>query len=51
VDMQISPEGYLYVLSLLATVSDCDPNLAGCVVADNSPLEGVIYRIVPRVVK
>jgi glucose/arabinose dehydrogenase len=48
VDMQISPEGYLYVLSLLATVSDCDPILPGCVVANNSPLEGVIYRIVPR---
>jgi glucose/arabinose dehydrogenase len=51
VDMQVSPKGYLYVLSLLATVSDCDPNLAGCVVANNSPLEGVIYRIVPRVAR
>lgn len=51
VDMQISPDGYLYVLSLLATVSDCDPILPGCVVANDLPLEGVIYRIVPKMEK
>jgi aldose sugar dehydrogenase len=47
VDIQIGPDGYVYILSLLATVSDCDPVLAGCVVTDSSPIEGVIHRIVP----
>jgi aldose sugar dehydrogenase len=47
VDIQIGPDGYIYVLSLLATNSDCDPVLAGCVVPDSSRLEGVIHKIVP----
>jgi glucose/arabinose dehydrogenase len=47
VDIQIGPDGYLYVLSLLATVTDCDPDLAGCVVDSPRPLEGVVHRIVP----
>jgi aldose sugar dehydrogenase len=46
-DIQIGPDGYIYVLSLLATVSDCDPVLAGCVVTDSARLEGVIHKIVP----
>jgi glucose/arabinose dehydrogenase len=46
-DIQIGPDGYIYVLSLLATTSDCDPVLVGCVVTDSSHLEGVIHKIVP----
>jgi hypothetical protein len=47
VDIQIGPDGYIYVLSLLATVSDCDPILPGCVVTGSVSLEGVIHKIVP----
>jgi aldose sugar dehydrogenase len=46
VDIQMGPDGYIYVLSLLANVSDCHPELPGCV-ADPVLLEGVIHKIIP----
>jgi glucose/arabinose dehydrogenase len=46
-DIQMGPDGYIYVLSFLATISDCDPVLVGCVVTDSSRREGVIHKIVP----
>ncbi|MBV9179169.1 MAG: PQQ-dependent sugar dehydrogenase [Nitrososphaeraceae archaeon] len=47
-DIQIGPDGYLYVLSLYAGGDDCNPILpnAPCF-SYNSPMEGSIFRIVP----
>jgi glucose/arabinose dehydrogenase len=44
-DIQVGPDGYMYVLALLQKGSDCDPDAAGCVVDNNSKIEGAIFRI------
>ena len=44
-DIQVGPDGYMYVLALLQKGSDCDPDAAGCVVDNNSKIQGAIFRI------
>jgi glucose/arabinose dehydrogenase/plastocyanin len=47
-DMQVGPDGYLYVLSLYQGGNDCgaETNSSGCV-AYSSALPGTVFRIVP----
>lgn len=45
-DVQVGPDGYIYVLSLSAKQGDCDGELAGCLV--NGGMKGAIFRIVPN---
>jgi glucose/arabinose dehydrogenase len=45
VDLQVGPEGYLYVVSLYVDINDCDIGAPGCLVADGP--KGAIFRIVP----
>ena len=44
-DLQIGPDGYLYVVSVNVTVSDCDPDAPGCL-AENE-IQGSIFKLVP----
>jgi glucose/arabinose dehydrogenase len=45
-DMELSPDGYLYILSLHQSGDDCDPRLPNCVKYDSS-VYGTLYRIYP----
>ena len=45
-DIQIGPDGYIYILSLDVEVSDCDIYAAGCLVHGGG-IRGAIFRIVP----
>jgi glucose/arabinose dehydrogenase len=51
IDIQVGPDGYLYVLTLLLKGTDCDPDEPGCVTKNDSKIEGVIFRIVPTTTK
>ncbi len=44
-DVQMGPDGYIYVLSLSAVQFDCDRDVAGCLI--NGGMKGAIFRIVP----
>jgi glucose/arabinose dehydrogenase len=45
-DMEISPDGYLYVLSLQQSGDDCDPRYINCVSYDSS-IDGTLFKIYP----
>jgi aldose sugar dehydrogenase len=47
IDIQIGPDGYMYVLSLLQKGSECNPDAVGCVLDDKSQIKGAIFRIIP----
>ncbi len=44
-DVQVGPDGYVYLVSLSALQGDCDTELAGCGISGG--MKGVIFRIVP----
>ena len=47
-DMEIGPDGYLYVLSLYEGGNNCDPmHVNGPCISYSSTLQGTIFRIVP----
>jgi glucose/arabinose dehydrogenase len=46
-DMQVGPDGYLYILSLNVEYPDCDREAPGCLVDDE--IKGSIFRIIPKV--
>jgi len=49
-DIQIGPDGYLYILSLYQGGNDCDTaryKSPSCV-SYTTPLQGTIFRIVPN---
>jgi glucose/arabinose dehydrogenase len=47
-DMEIGPDGYLYVLSLYEGGNNCDPvHVNGPCISYSSPLQGTIFRVVP----
>jgi glucose/arabinose dehydrogenase len=46
-DLQVGPDGYLYVLSPSAGGGDCHGTSTDQCVPYNSPVEGAIFRIVP----
>ena len=45
-DMEVGPDGYLYVLSLVEGGQDCRRTHKDCITYD-SPIQGTIFRIVP----
>jgi glucose/arabinose dehydrogenase len=45
-DLQLGPDGYIYVVSLSAAQSDCDDDMDGCLI--NGGMRGAIFRIVPE---
>jgi hypothetical protein len=45
-DMEVSPDGYLYILSLHQSGDDCDPSYTNCVKYDSS-IDGTLFRIYP----
>ncbi len=47
-DIQIGPDGYIYILSLDVEVLDCDIYAAGCMVHGEG-IKGAIFRIVPEI--
>jgi hypothetical protein len=48
IDMEIGPDGYLYVLSLYEGGNNCDPvHVNSPYISYNSTLQGTIFRIVP----
>ena len=47
IDIQVGPDGYMYVLSLFQKGSDCNPDAVGCVLENNSQIKGAIFRITP----
>jgi aldose sugar dehydrogenase len=51
IDIQVGPDGYLYVLTLLLKGSDCIPDEPGCVTNNSSKVKGAIFRIVPTTSK
>jgi glucose/arabinose dehydrogenase len=48
-DMEVGPDGYLYILSIYEEREKCDPNIpySQCF-KFNTPLEGTIFRIIPQ---
>jgi aldose sugar dehydrogenase len=47
-DIEVGPDGYLYVLSLYEGGNDCDPiHINGQCMSYSSSLQGTIFRIVP----
>jgi glucose/arabinose dehydrogenase len=49
-DIQVGPDGYMYVLSLYEGGGDCDPRFGiptPFCIEYSSPQEGIIFRIVP----
>jgi glucose/arabinose dehydrogenase len=50
VDMEVGPDGYLYVLSLYEAKDKCNPNTAysDCYKFDDRGIAGSIFRIVPK---
>ena len=49
-DMQVGPDGYLYVLSIYQSGDDCDPirHPKSLCISYNHPIGGTIFRILPR---
>jgi len=48
-DMQIGPDGYLYILSLQEGGSNCvTPYYNSWCIKYNSPIDGTIYKVVPK---
>jgi glucose/arabinose dehydrogenase len=48
-DMQIGPDGYLYILSLQEGGSNClTPYYNSWCIKYNSPIDGTIYKIIPQ---
>ena len=45
-DLEVSPDGYLYILSLHQSGDDCDPRYPNCVMYDSS-INGTLFRIYP----
>lgn len=45
-DVQIGPDGYIYLVSLSARQGDCDREQAGCGISGG--MKGAIFRIVPN---
>jgi aldose sugar dehydrogenase len=45
-DMEVSPDDYLYILSLHQSGHDCDPKYPNCVMYD-SPIYGTLFKINP----
>jgi aldose sugar dehydrogenase len=46
-DLQLGPDGYIYLVTLSAVEGDCDREMsAGCLI--NGGMKGAIYRIVPK---
>jgi aldose sugar dehydrogenase len=45
-DIEVSPDGYLYLLSLHQSGHDCDPKYPNCVKYD-SPIHGTLFKIYP----
>jgi glucose/arabinose dehydrogenase len=46
-DMEVSPDGYLYILSLHQSGDDCDPKYPNCVKYDSS-IYGTLFKIYPK---
>jgi aldose sugar dehydrogenase len=47
-DMQLGPDGYLYILSLYAGGDDCKPSFPNIpCIPYGSPMKGAIFRVVP----
>jgi hypothetical protein len=44
--MEVSPDGYLYILSLHQSGDDCDPKYPNCVKYDSS-IYGTLFKIYP----
>ena len=51
IDIQVGPDGYMYVLALFQKGSNCDPDVADCVLESNSQIKGAIFRITPATSK
>jgi len=48
-DMQIGPDGYLYILSLQQGGSNCiSPYYNSWCIKYNSPIDGTIYKVIPK---
>jgi aldose sugar dehydrogenase len=45
-DIEVSPDGYLYILSLHQSGDDCDPKYPNCVLYDSS-VYGTLFKIYP----
>ena len=45
-DIEVSPDGYLYILSLHQSGHDCDPKYPNCVSYDSS-IYGTLFKIYP----
>jgi glucose/arabinose dehydrogenase len=45
-DIQVGPDGYIYIVSLYSKHSDCDHETPGCLV--HGGIKGAIFRIVPK---
>jgi DNA-binding beta-propeller fold protein YncE len=50
VDIEVGPDGYLYVLSLYEAKDKCNPNTpySDCFLFDAKGVDGSIFRIVPK---
>jgi aldose sugar dehydrogenase len=50
VDIEVGPDGYLYVLSLYEAIDNCNPNTpySDCFLFDAKGIDGSIFRIVPK---
>jgi hypothetical protein len=46
-DMEVGPDGYLYILSEYQRVNECIQAIFGSCISYNSPELGTVYRIVP----
>ena len=44
-DVQVGPDGYIYLVSLSALQGDCDREKAGCTISGG--MKGAIFRVVP----
>ena len=51
IDIQVGPDGYMYVLTLLLKGTQCNPEEVGCVTNDDSKIKGAIFRIMPAAYK
>jgi aldose sugar dehydrogenase len=45
-DLQLGPDGYIYVVSLSEVKADCDHETDGCLI--NGGMRGAIFRLVPE---
>jgi len=50
VDIEVGPDGYLYILSLFEAKDKCDPNIvfSDCYDFSSNDIRGSIFRIVPK---